>query len=175
MERYVKGTPLHGDRSLNFSSGHTGLRPMLCFGGGYWSSVRWCLRQICTCSCVCQTTQTYQSDLFEHILIWQVSPQLSCGNTCQMWTWYTRSRVSLKPQKTGKLTNVSIVSVTPTPSPLDGDKDEYVGGYVGHHDPPDKLDRKNIMWWNKYLWAYQESSMSVGYFRSSGLRIQVYI
>ena len=24
-----------------------------------------------------------------HIYIWQVSPQLSCGNTCQIWTWYT--------------------------------------------------------------------------------------
>ena len=23
-----------------------------------------------------------------HVHIWQVSPQLSCGDTCQIWTWY---------------------------------------------------------------------------------------
>ena len=26
-----------------------------------------------------------------HILIWQVSPQLSCGDTCQIWMWLNRS------------------------------------------------------------------------------------
>ena len=31
----------------------------------------------------------YLLDYLHHIHIWQVSPQLSCGNTCQIWTWYT--------------------------------------------------------------------------------------
>ena len=25
----------------------------------------------------------------QKIHVWQVSLQLSCGNTCQIWTWYT--------------------------------------------------------------------------------------
>ena len=33
--------------------------------------------------------QKYLLDYLHHIHIWQVSPQLSCGNTCQIWTWYT--------------------------------------------------------------------------------------
>ena len=26
-----------------------------------------------------------------HVYIWQVSPQLSCGDTCQIWTWFKES------------------------------------------------------------------------------------
>ena len=26
-----------------------------------------------------------------HVYIWQVSPQLSCGDTCQMWMWFKES------------------------------------------------------------------------------------
>ena len=26
-----------------------------------------------------------------HVYIWQVSPQLSCGDTCQMWMWFRES------------------------------------------------------------------------------------
>ena len=32
--------------------------------------------------------QKYLLYYLHHIHIWQVSPQLSCGNTCQIWTWY---------------------------------------------------------------------------------------
>ena len=28
--------------------------------------------------------------LWNHIPIWQVSPQLSCGDTCQIWMWYSK-------------------------------------------------------------------------------------
>ena len=31
----------------------------------------------------------YLSDYLHQIHIWQVSPQLSCGDTCQIWTWYS--------------------------------------------------------------------------------------
>ena len=26
-----------------------------------------------------------------HVYIWQVSPQLSCGDTCQIWMWFEKS------------------------------------------------------------------------------------
>ena len=29
-----------------------------------------------------------------HIYIWQVSPQLSCGDTCQIWMWFNKSNSS---------------------------------------------------------------------------------
>ena len=28
-----------------------------------------------------------------NIYIWQVSPQLSCGDTCQIWTWFKKSNI----------------------------------------------------------------------------------
>ena len=27
-------------------------------------------------------------DIEYHVYIWQVSPQLSCGDTCQIWKWF---------------------------------------------------------------------------------------
>ena len=27
-----------------------------------------------------------------HIYIWQVTPQLRCGNTCQIWMWYSAGK-----------------------------------------------------------------------------------
>ena len=30
-------------------------------------------------------------DIEYHVYIWQVSPQLSCGDTCQIWTWFKGS------------------------------------------------------------------------------------
>ena len=35
----------------------------------------------------------YLLDYLHHMHIWQVSPQLSCGNTWQIWTWYTISNM----------------------------------------------------------------------------------
>ena len=32
--------------------------------------------------------QKYSLDTYNHVHICQVSPQLSCGDTCQRWTWY---------------------------------------------------------------------------------------
>ena len=28
-----------------------------------------------------------------HVYIWQVSPQLSCGDTCQIWMWFEESNI----------------------------------------------------------------------------------
>ena len=28
-----------------------------------------------------------------HVYIWQVSPQLSCGDTCQIWMWFEKSNM----------------------------------------------------------------------------------
>ena len=33
--------------------------------------------------------QKFLLDSFNHINIWQLSLQLSCGNTCQIWKWYS--------------------------------------------------------------------------------------
>ena len=30
-------------------------------------------------------------DIEYHVYIWQVSPQLSCGDTCQIWKWFKES------------------------------------------------------------------------------------
>ena len=35
----------------------------------------------------CQTTLTIEY----HVYIWRVSPQLSCGDTCQIWMWFKES------------------------------------------------------------------------------------
>ena len=32
--------------------------------------------------------QKYLLDVLNHFHIWQVSPQLSCGDTCEIWNWY---------------------------------------------------------------------------------------
>ena len=34
---------------------------------------------------------TDNSDALKHVHIWQVSPQLSCGDTSQIWMWYWKS------------------------------------------------------------------------------------
>ena len=31
-------------------------------------------------------------DIEYHINIWQVSPQLGCGDTCQIWMWLKESK-----------------------------------------------------------------------------------
>ena len=28
-----------------------------------------------------------------YVYIWQVSPQLSCGDTCQIWMWFEESKL----------------------------------------------------------------------------------
>ena len=62
------------------------------------------------------STQT--SNVRYRVYIWQVSSQLSCDDTCQIWMWYltctfARSKILL----TEKLTSRALV--TPTPGPAD--------------------------------------------------------
>ena len=59
-----------------------------------------------------------------HVYIWQVSPQLSCGDTCQIWMWFKEyMRYFCKIKKIlfmEKLTNGA--SVTPTPATHKADR-----------------------------------------------------
>ena len=54
-------------------------------------------------------------DIEYHVNIWQVSPQLSCSDTCQIWMWFKESKryfwkkILLKE----KLTNRALVTPTP--------------------------------------------------------------
>ena len=58
----------------------------------------------------------YMLDYLHHIHIWLVSPQLSCGNTCQIWTWYTIANMYFgDPENNG---TEEIGLVTPTPGPV---------------------------------------------------------
>ena len=53
-----------------------------------------------------------------HVYIWQVSPQLSCCDTCQIWMWFRESNRYFARSKillTEKLANGALV--TPTPGP----------------------------------------------------------
>ena len=42
---------------------------------------------------------------FNHIHNWQVSPQLSCGDTCQIWMWYATGKYFSATWNIEKLTN----------------------------------------------------------------------
>ena len=51
-----------------------------------------------------------------HVHIWQVSPQLSCGDSCQIWMWCKESNRYLDRVENfsyGKLTNGALVTPTP--------------------------------------------------------------
>ena len=51
-----------------------------------------------------------------HIYIWKVSPQPSCGDTCQIWMWFdylTCASARLKISLTEKSTNRALVTHTP--------------------------------------------------------------
>ena len=53
-----------------------------------------------------------------HVYIWQVSPQLSCSDTCQIWMWFKESNryfCKIKILLTEKLANGALI--TPTPGP----------------------------------------------------------
>ena len=53
-------------------------------------------------------------DILNHFHIWQVSPQLSCGDTCQIWTWYFIVNVCFDSAG-GNNGTEEIGLVTPTP------------------------------------------------------------
>ena len=56
---------------------------------GYWSSVGQFLLKHFFIS------QNYLLGSLNHIHMWQLSPQLSCGNNCQIWTWYSTTNMYL--------------------------------------------------------------------------------
>ena len=50
-----------------------------------------------------------------HVYIWQVLPQLSCGNTCQIWMWFKESKNTLARSNVllnAKWTNGALVTPT---------------------------------------------------------------
>ena len=58
----------------------------------------------------------YKSDNFNHVHICQVSPQMSCGDTCQIWTWYhTGNHCFDHSEKWENNGTEKIGLVTPTP------------------------------------------------------------
>ena len=60
--------------------------------------------------------QKYPLDSLDHIHIWHVSPQLSRGDTCQIWTWYSIHNVCLTMLKTSENNGTEEIGlVTPTP------------------------------------------------------------
>ena len=60
--------------------------------------------------------QKYKSDNFNHVHICQVSPQLSWGDTCQIWTWYhTGNHCFDHSEKWENNGTEKIGLVTPTP------------------------------------------------------------
>ena len=66
------------------------------------------------------------------VYIWQVSPQLSCGDTCQIWMWFEESTCIFARSKillTEKLTNGALV--TPTPGSLES---RYSTAAVSQHE-----------------------------------------
>ena len=51
-----------------------------------------------------------------HVYIWQVLPQLSCGDTCKIWMWCKESNkciYKIENVAYGKSTNGSLVTTTP--------------------------------------------------------------
>ena len=53
-----------------------------------------------------------------HIHIWEMSPQLSCGDICQMWMWFEESnmyfcKIGPKISLTKKLTIRDLLTPTP--------------------------------------------------------------
>ena len=58
------------------------------------------------------------SDVKYRVYIWQVSSQLSCDDTCQIWMWFEESNMYFARSKillTEKLTNGALVTSTPNP------------------------------------------------------------
>ena len=51
-----------------------------------------------------------------HVYIWQVSPQLSCNDTCQIWMWFRESNrylCKIENFAYGKIANGALVTPTP--------------------------------------------------------------
>ena len=96
------------------------------------------------------TSPKYMLAIKYHVHIWQVSPQLSCGDTYQIWMWsknvtgtFARSKILL----TEKLTKGALV--TPTPGRMVGTMIVWnfvqCTGYTVH---PIGMDPKNKFQFN---------------------------
>ena len=61
--------------------------------------------------------QKYLLDSLNHIHIWQMSQQLSCGDTCQIWMWYSMGKKVLwgfyNTEKTRYVDGTPTSEVTP--------------------------------------------------------------
>ena len=55
----------------------------------------------------------YLLDSLLRIHIWQVSPQLSCGDTCQIWMWYSIANMYFANAEKRETNGTK---VTPTPA-----------------------------------------------------------
>ena len=58
----------------------------------------------------CFRVLLYLLDKLNHIHIWQVSPQLSCGDTCQIWIRYLK----VSPQFHKRFINLQMVELSPS-------------------------------------------------------------
>ena len=57
-------------------------------------------------------------DIKYHVYIWQVSPQLSCGDTCQIWMWFKESNSYFCKTENFAYKPTNGDLVTPTPGVL---------------------------------------------------------
>ena len=79
--------------------------------------------------------QKYLSDPLNHIHIWQVSPQHSCGDTCQIWMWYSTGILLILKNWQNNRTE-EIVSVPPThPGAVHGNGPMQLKAPSGTHFP----------------------------------------
>ena len=66
----------------------------------------------------------HTSSIEDHVYIWQVSPQLSCGGTCQIYTWFKESKryfCQIENSACGEISKRSFSN--PHPRPLFQHKD----------------------------------------------------
>ena len=71
-----------------------------------------------------------------HVYIWQVSPQLSCGDTCQIWMWSKESNryfCKIENFAYGEISERSFSN--PTPGPLFMKKTLFCGKRKHHYKP----------------------------------------
>ena len=64
-------------------------------------------------------------DYSNHIRFWQMSPQLSCGDTCQIWTWYSIANDSFDISKNSENNGTEEIGLV-TPTPEEGIEEMYI-------------------------------------------------
>ena len=83
------------------------------------------LLKFCSWIILFQEISIYQNsrlDTLNHNHIWQVSPQLSCGDTCQIWVWYFIDNVCFESaENLGKKKQTEEIGLAnPTPGVIIG-------------------------------------------------------